>query len=344
MLSFLKKPFEFWPNETHQIPFWSFVALRCLSHRLSPLDLLKANTGIPSGGLHFVSKYQIQKNLGEPSFPATKLLSVQSNAKDTEIADFAKEYGYPLFLKPDSGMTGRGMKQIQSEDDIQKVLPLIAEDDYLLQEYVEGDFEYGVFWTRIDGVAQIVGINQKHYPTVKGDGTSTIQKLALESPRHTSHWNSFLSEIDTSQIPAAGEKVFLSRIGSHTLGCRFSDESDSIQTDQLQPYLEKVFPEHGGYDYGRLDIKATSRQELEQGNCTIIEANGIASQPTHMFDSKYTFKDAIKILWRHSELMVKAAKQNRQVPMEKPNLKKIIFSLRETTQAMQRLQSHGETL
>lgn len=308
------RPFEFWPNETHEIPFHLFLLFFCLIRGISPKSLLKANYGLPYAGLGFASKWDIQQSIGADKFPKTLLVdrTWSDEMKIEQIKTFGKYSEYPLILKPDVGMTGQGMMKLHNSRDIKKGLPLLTHN-YLLQTFIPGTLEFGIFYERIGGKGCVTGINRKYYPTVVGDGKSSVGTLAKKHPRYTEKWNSFLRDHDLREILVKGERKKLSSIGSHTLGAKFTDES-KLLTPQLEAAVNDIFRDVEGFNYGRLDIKTKSVAALKQGEFHIIEVNGIESQPTQMFHPTYTWRNALKTVWGQARRLTKIAKEHKHRP------------------------------
>ena len=124
-----------------------------------------------------------------------------------------------------------------------------------------------------------------------------------------------MQKIDTNRVPAEGEQVVLSFIGSHTLGCKFTDD-----THLLNPALEQaifdVFADQPGFNFGRVDVKAESQEALLKGEFIVIEVNGVASLPTHMFDPKLSVFQAYKIFFKHARFLAKIGREHRHRDME----------------------------
>ena len=187
--------------------------------------------------------------------------------------------------------------------------------NYLLQGYVELPNEYGVFYARVNGRSHVSGINQKHFPTITGNGLHSIGQLARAHYRYTAHWDLFLHDLDETRAPAAGESVRLSFVGSHTMGCRFSNDTHLV-TPALEAAAFEVCDAQPGYNFGRLDVRSADESALQAGAFQVIEANGVASLPTHMFDPKGTLLGAYRIFFEHAGLLVRAAHEQRNQPMD----------------------------
>jgi hypothetical protein len=68
-----------------------------------------------------------------------------------------------------------------------------------------------------------------------------------------------------------------------------------------------------GFYFGRLDIMYNSIEELEAGkNFQVVEINGAASEPTHIYDPKHSIFFAWKELIKHINIMYKISVENHK--------------------------------
>ena len=59
-----------------------------------------------------------------------------------------------------------------------------------------------------------------------------------------------------------------------------------------------------GFYFGRLDIRFKSWDELEAGkHFSVIELNGAASEPTHIYDPRHSLFFAWKEIYRHWKIL-----------------------------------------
>src|SRR5690554_650615 len=109
-------------------------------------------------------------------------------------------------------------------------------------------------------------------------------------------------------IPEKGERVTLGFSGNHAQGAMFSDGADLI-TPQLSARIDAIADgfrdEHGrGFDIGRFDLRCTSYEDLMRGeNLGIVELNGLASEPTNIYDPDRSLAWAWRTMlgyWRHA--------------------------------------------
>ena len=310
----MSKPFEFWHPRIAEVPYYAALLARCAAHRLPPKYLAKANWALDHGELGLGSKYKTQLAFDQSYFPDTALIDFAHSADAAaEITAFATGKGTDFVLKPDIGAVGKGIIKIDANESLAHQLPALS-GEYLIQTFCPLPEEYGVFYVRQNGVGRITGINKKHFPTVIGDGKRSLAELAKAHYRFTDHWRIFMKYIDNERVPEADEEVRLSFIGSHTMGCMFTDDTHLI-TRELTRALNNFCAHQPGFNFGRLDIRAASEEALQRGDFTVIEVNGIASLPTHMFDPDISTKRAYDIFLGHAKLLVDVAVEHRDQEM-----------------------------
>ena len=315
---------EFWHPRLFELPFYIYLGLYCLIQRVSIPSLAKANAALNHGEIGIGSKFHTQQQFDQQLFLPTTVLAADLPVaeKISAIHSFATLHHYPLILKPDIGLVGKGLIKIIDEQSIERSAHKIT-GNYLLQKFTPYAFECGIFYTRKLGRPKITGINQKHFPTVMGNGKDNLQQLAQQHYRYTHHWATFLQYFDLTQVPALGEKICLSFIGSHTMGCKFTDDTHWL-TAELEAKIFSLFENQPNFNFGRLDIKAESKEAMLRGEFVVIEVNGVSSLPTHMFDPDYSLIEAYKIFFKHGKDLVEIAKEHRHVKMDLLSLGEIL--------------------
>ncbi|MFB3106437.1 MAG: hypothetical protein ACE1ZA_16160 [Pseudomonadales bacterium] len=309
------RPFEFWHPRVFEAPYYLYLLLQCARRGLPIKFLAKANYALDHGELGLGSKYSTQMAFAQNGFLPTLLLDAPqtTSALAKTIDTFAETHGYPIILKPDIGAVGKGIMKLDERPDTSKIVGAI-QGAYLLQAFTPLAFEYGVFFIRKKGINQITGINQKHFPTIVGNGRDTIAALAAAHYRFTDHWQMFLKYLDTERVPDEREQVRLSFIGSHTMGCKFTDDTH-LATRALEKALYSICDSQPGFNFGRLDVKAESEAAFREGQFVVIEVNGVASLPTHMFDPRNSLRRAYEIFLGHGKHLVDIATEHRDKPM-----------------------------
>lgn len=320
------KHHEFWDSRIFNIPYYSYLVFGSVLNGISPKSIIKSNPLMKNGDLRG-SKYEIQLDFGKEIFPKTFLIKKKSRTKNEDIKRFMKKekLKFPILFKPDIGEVGKGVIKVNSQKELDKVVKIFSVD-YLCQDFISLELEFGIFFIRDRNKYFVSGINQKHFPKIVGDGKKTILQLSKEHYRYTKQWDLFLKYKNINKILKNGEEIKLSFIGSHTMGCKFTDQT-KLKTKILENKLDKLLPTSNKFSYGRLDVKCNSTEELQKGIFQIIEINGISSLPTHMFDPNHSLFTSFKILFEHGKYLLKTAKNNKLENVGKFNLLKTFKKL-----------------
>lgn len=309
------KKYEFWHPRIFEAPYYAFLGVQCLLKGMGVRSLAKANYCLDHGEIGIGSKLETQLAFDQGFFlPTIRLETNLSNdEKERKLRAFIADHQYPIILKSDVGCVGKGVCKISSDQELAAKIPLLL-GDYIVQKFTPLKEEYGIFYVRHKGQPQITGINKKHFPSITGNGKDNILTLAKQHPRHTHHWDTFLQYFDTQQIPGEGEHLQLSFIGSHTMGCMFTDDT-YLMTPAIEQTIFSLFESQPGFNFGRLDVKTANEASFKKGDFVVIEVNGIASLPTHMFDPKYSVWQAYDIFFSHARLLAKIAQEHKHKPM-----------------------------
>ncbi|WP_281310680.1 D-alanine--D-alanine ligase [Flavobacterium flavigenum] len=309
---------EYWPFQVLYIPIyflWAYYAIKARSI----FFFNASNPKIKNGGFLMESKKQIYDLLPKEYYPKTILIKENSEIKD--IVNKAIEYGiyFPLIAKPDIGLRGSGVKKIQNVSELNSYAEK-ANFDFLLQDMITFKKEVGVFYVRHPHEQQgrITGIVAKEFLIVIGDGISTIEDLIHKTPRFELQFKALKEEYGDllHRVVPKGESVNLVPFGNHARGAKFIDGSHLI-TPKLTETINKICSQIPEFYFGRFDIMYNSFEELERGeNFQIVELNGAASEPTHIYDPKHSVWFAWKELARHITYMyeISAANHKRGFP------------------------------
>lgn len=187
----------------------------------------------------------------------------------------------------------------------------------LCQKLASFEPEVGVFYVKEPDAPQgyIASLTFKDTPSVMGDGKKTLAQLVnqderasnlleLYRERNQTHWNRVLTK---------GERVSLLFSASHCRGAVFTDANEYI-TPALTQSLNTIMNDLPDFYYGRLDVKYSNIERLQQGlDLEIIEINGASSESIHIWDKTTRFRDAIKVLlWQYRTLFKLGAYQRKQ--------------------------------
>jgi uncharacterized protein with NRDE domain len=326
---------EFWPMHLIYAPmyfYWFYLSARAGSL----FFFSAANPGRKNAGFAMEKKSDSYAFLPPEYYPNTILCEQNTTPEALRTMLENKAIDFPLIAKPDIGERGTGVKLIKSFKELIDYSKC-SSTDFLVQEFIDYPNEAGIFYSRLPGsqCGQITGIVGKQFLSLSGDGKSTMESLIKNKPRHLLHLK-MLRELygnQLGQILPKGEENILVPYGNHCRGAKFIDMSFMI-SEKLTSTIDKVCKQVPEFYFGRLDIKFHTWEELENAEkFSIIELNGAASEPTHMYDPKHSIFFAWKEIKRHWDLLYKISKANSG---------KKALSLMSTTEGMQMLRKHSK--
>lgn len=310
---------EFWPA-------WAFyppVALMCgwLALRFRGFSLpTVANPSQRNGGIVGESKMEILRDLmrSSPDVTADACLIAPGDAaarmEQLQALCAHFEISVPFVLKPDTAQRGAGFRKTQSWEEAQAYLAQVN-SPVVLQRYVEGPEEAGIFYYRFPGetTGQIFSITRKEFPWVTGDGKHTLEELIRQDERASLIAHTYLERFraTASRVIPEGERVRLVEAGNHCQGCIFGDGAD-LYSEELRSTFDRISQALPGFFIGRFDIRYQDRQELLRGaGFKIIELNGAASEATDIYDARNSLWSAYKTLYRQWKLVYAIGAANR---------------------------------
>jgi hypothetical protein len=261
------------------------------------------------------SKYDISKIIPDNVQPATFYIPENINSQDLQKIIYSNNLTYPLYVKPDIGGKGKGVKKVNTIDDILKHIEIIK-TNYILQTCIELPNEAGIFYVRLpnEKKGKITGINFKVNLQVTGNGTSTMYALIRKNKRAILQLTEIENTFTNEQLHTIIEKdktVELIPYGNHSRGAMFLDYSNKIN-DELEKIFNSIASQIPGFYFGRCDVKFNTWEELNVGkNISIIELNGAGSEPTHIYDPSHSIFFAWKEIIKHLNYLYKISKQNK---------------------------------
>ena len=261
------------------------------------------------------SKKKIYELIPQNYYPKTELVKAGTATED--IIQLLIETGikYPFIAKPDIGLRGSAVKKIETPADLKRYSET-AQFDFLVQDLITYENEIGVFYVRYphEKEGRITGIVAKEFLIITGNGISTIEELIKENPRYELQLKVLKQEYGSKlqQVLPVGEKANLVPYGNHARGAKFIDGSHWI-TPKLTNTLNEMCVQIPGFHFGRLDIMYDTLEGLEEGiNFSVVELNGAASEPTHIYDPKHSLLFAWKELARHITYMYEISEANNK--------------------------------
>lgn len=300
---------EFWPPWMFYPPLVLWLAALSLRHR--SLSVVTAvNPGIPAGGVIGESKAQIlaQMPAAGEALPASIELpgALPLHERVARLARFMTErqLNYPVVLKPDAGQRGSGVAICRDAGQARTWLER-SPVDMLAQEHVTG-CEFGVFWYRKPGQLRgtIFSITEKRFPEVTGDGKRTLEELILNDSRAVALFAVYAGALGERllSVPASGELVRLTELGTHCRGAIFLDGCH-LASEALAARLDQLLLGFDGFAFGRFDLRVPSAEHLSAGrDLRIIELNGLTSEATHIYDRRHSLLYAWGVLFRQWSL------------------------------------------
>jgi hypothetical protein len=261
------------------------------------------------------SKKAIYNLIPQKYYPKTELILEGSTT--VEILKIINNSGiqYPFIAKPDIGLRGSAVKKINTEIDLEKYRNN-ANFNFIIQDLIPYENEIGIFYVRYphEKTGRITGIVSKEFLIVTGNGTSTIEELLKENPRYQMQLMVLKQEYGKQllDILPEGEKRNLVPYGNHARGAKFIDGSHWI-TPKLTKVINEMCLQIDGFYFGRLDIMYSNLEDFEQGkNFAVVELNGAASEPTHIYDPKHSLWFAWRELARHITYMYEISVENHK--------------------------------
>jgi hypothetical protein len=297
-----------WLNLVPMIAQWAWLSILYRSASLPSA----INPAILAGGMVGEGKLDYFETMGPHALARTAAFTSVINQGPGGIeaalaAMAAAGLAYPIIAKPDIGWCGFGVRLVRSDSELTDYLARFPrEERIVLQRFVAQQGEAGLFYVRRpdEATGRLTGILLRHFPRVQGDGVTTIAELIAANPRLSRLGRDGLSEpcCDTARIPAAGEMVRLSTIGSTRVGGLYEDATPLI-TETLTDAVDGIAQDMTEFHLGRFDVRYGSLDQLLAGDFTIIEVNGAGSEAVHAWDPKFTLREAYCIVFAKQRLL-----------------------------------------
>jgi hypothetical protein len=308
-----------------------------LKHGLSPLHMIRVNPVLPTG----ISLGTKDATL--PLFEGKKqhleFTAVRHNwsfeKKTAHVEQFMAErkIHFPVIAKPCRGHVGIGVRKFTAPGELGAFLDTIPVD-YIVQEFCDYPFEYGVFFCREPGKkrGKVVSLTEKIIPEVIGDGVSTVRQLVTSEEKFKTNRQALLTHarhLDT--VPEKGCVWQVIVQGSHTYGSIFRDKNLLID-EKVHEWVNELCEGVKGFHYGRFDMKVRNAEALMTGNgVKIVEINGCGSDPVHVYDDRHPLSFAAREFFRFFDTAYRIAKINIQSRKIKTSMVAVIRLFLEDT-------------
>lgn len=312
-----------WLEKIYKWEFWSFGAVYwpifiyfiLISIRFKTLAWLSyVNPGMEYGGFVDTAKDKVMIQFDRNLVPKECLILDNTSFEECNNLMKKNKLFFPIIAKPNKGQRGTAVEKINSADELFEYLTLYS-DEIVLQEFIDLDLEYGVFYHRIPNKKNgtIMSLMERKFFTVTGDGKQTLQMLIKNNKRGRLYTKLFFSQYQSEleDIIKKGHIKKLGVIGNHCKGTTFLDSRNKI-TQKLISTFDNISKQVDGFYYGRYDIKAQTFEDLESGNIKIIELNGANSEPAHIYQPGYKYWNAMKDLFFYWNILYNIARINKK--------------------------------
>jgi membrane protein DedA with SNARE-associated domain len=305
---------EFWPSWLFYLPLVPWIGYLSIRHR-GFATITAANPSIPDGGFVGESKSAILAMLPAPRVIAFAVIPPGGDRAATLQRIMAyRGWHFPIILKPDVGQRGAGVRLARSREDADRYLSGFPAA-VVAQVFHPGPYEAGVFCYRIPGQpnGRIFSITDKHFPSITGDGVSTLEHLVWRHPRYRMQASRFLTRhaADRDRILEPSERFALAIAGNHCQGTLFRD-GDRLLTPELERAVDDVLGQVEGFYFGRLDVRYADPAAFKAGrDFAIVELNGVTSESTNVYDPDRGLLQAYRTLCRQWSLLFRIAAANR---------------------------------
>ena len=320
---------EFWPRGVVYAPVALYALWLGLKHRCMTA-FTAANPAIPASGFIGESKGDILQALDR--VPATRrfdgTLPLERQVRAAQAFMKASGMEWPVVVKPDVGQRGDGVAIVRSIEELRSACQAIP-GDALVQEYVAG-VEYGLLYVRRPAEERgwIFSAVEKRMPTVRGDGSRTLERLILADKRAVCMAPFYLTAHadKLGAVPGPGEVVSLGELGTHCRGATFLDGFD-IVTPELESALDELARSYPGFHFGRFDIRSPSKADLSAGRFSILELNGVTSEAGHIYDPSHSLWGAWGTLCRQWSLAFEIGAANARAGAPVTGPRQLLASL-----------------
>ncbi len=275
-----------------------------------------ANPALHLGGMLDDTKTAIYDLTQEKYLPNTIVVTQHDDLeKELRLAQIS----FPLIVKPNVGFKGFMVRRIDQVGELLEIQSQFGNREMLIQEFMAHSSEYSIMCYRLKdnrgyGISSFV---EKVMPFIIGDGQKSINELVgdLDNPFLKKELVYKKYEAQGTVILADQEKLVIDHVGNYARGSKFYDRAEQID-DALHQAIDDFFSEFDGLNFGRLDLKADSIEDIKQGNFKLLEINGAKAEPIHIYDPKLSWSQIVRDISFHWKTLFKIVKENsdQEVP------------------------------
>ena len=275
-----------------------------------------ANPLMKFGGFVDYSKYNVLKAINKKYLPVTAFFE-KADASIVLKKLEELQLHFPIILKPDRGERGFGVEKIDTEKDLTQYFEKYGElEALILQEYIDFPVEVGVMYSRkaSEEKGKITSVVLKEFLTITGNGKNTLEILFHTDNRASFYVDTLLTTYkdELQTILPNGKQKELVTIGNHCRGTTFLNANHLIN-EQLHQVFDDISLPIKGFHFGRYDLRVPALQDLYKGeNIKIMELNGAASEPAHIYDPTMPIIKAYKYLFAHWQRLYEISIENHK--------------------------------
>lgn len=306
--------YEFWPFWLFYIPayfYYFFLAIK--AKRWVYFSVL--NPCMNYAGAFLTSKQRYLSKLPNKWVPKQILVYPKTSVSEIVAQLNKKQLFYPLIAKPDMGERGKNVEKLNTVEDLIRYVKT-NNQPFLIQEFIDYPIELGIlFYWDIDGTPIISSIGKKEFCSVTGDGKSTLEMLVSENIRVKHRLQKIRDKFKQKwmEIVPTGQDILIEPIGNHNRGTKFLDARE-IYSNEMLSWMSSCLSNLKGFDYGRVDLKISDLMSFKKNEgIKIMEINGVNSEPIHIYDPKYSIRNAYKDIFHHMRIIFKLS-QNKVKP------------------------------
>jgi hypothetical protein len=326
-----------WLANAPVIFIWLWFALRARNL----FFFSAANPAIETGGVLGESKINILKRLPQEVVPKTLFVEAGSSLSEVLRAMDAAGLNWPVIAKPNVGERGFLVKKLRSEAELKAYLTA-GPPDFLLQAYIDAPVELAVMHHRMPdtGQGRVTSICVKENLTVTGDGQSSVRALMMQDLRSRLQLQRFEKEQPAllKLVPEKGQVLELEPIGNHCRGTKFLNGNHLID-DEIHNVFNRIASQMEGIHYGRFDLRCQSVEALRKGEFLVMEYNGVAAEPAHIYDPEMPVLEKYRSIYRHWEIIYRIYKAQRARGVRPMNVSEAFAAVRNYRAYMARYKS-----
>jgi len=292
------RSWEYWPWYVIYFPliiYWVWLSAKARSF----FFYSATNPAMKCGGLFGESKKQILDLLPKHLVPLTLLFNPEVSLAQVMGQLQENKLHFPVIAKPDIGERGILVEKIMNKEALASYISN-AKYKFQIQEYVTAPLELGVFYFKFphEMKGQVSSVVQKKMLTITGDGVSSIRELIVKNDRAKLQLGVLEDKMNLDEVLPLNIQKELVSIGNHCKGTTFLN-GEALINDKLVEVFDNIHQQIEGFNYGRFDLRCESLAHLYQGKFKIMELNGAASEPAHIYHPGFSLFTAYKVLFYH---------------------------------------------